>query len=196
MGELCDLYDKIKADIPIQSVMDDGSTATLSNCGSLSPRMSPNGLSPNDNMAKDEIHYFAEEKEDESDNEEDDDLMNTAPNNKKYKDSPRPFCKELKLPQRQKQSEDDFDLLSNAKSLCFFKKKEFPLPFFKKKKKKKKKKSNRKRKYDQISKEAELEESAPAISTTSSYIANRFEIGQCLTSSDGIHQKLSNYLPP
>eukprot|EP00487_Bulimina_marginata_P002510 TRINITY_DN15810_c0_g1_i1.p1 TRINITY_DN15810_c0_g1~~TRINITY_DN15810_c0_g1_i1.p1 ORF type:complete len:150 (-),score=1.97 TRINITY_DN15810_c0_g1_i1:52-501(-) len=39
--DLMELYEKTKQGIPIQSGMDDGgSTATLSNCSSLSPRMS------------------------------------------------------------------------------------------------------------------------------------------------------------
>merc|ERR1712129_308718 len=110
LEELCDLYDKIKADIPIHAgTADDTSTATLSNCSSLSPRMSPSGLSSEENkQSKEEIHYFAEEVDDE--NEEDFDLSNKHQNGLsfvKYKDSPRPqlnrtMSKELKLPNRAK----------------------------------------------------------------------------------------------
>jgi len=108
---LLELYGKCKNGINIQSQIDDGgSTATLSNNSSLSPRISSNGSngsSPNNgewhiDSMKEEIHYFEEE--------------DIAKNTRKIQDSPHPFRKrkELKLPNRTKQNEEDDDLLFNA----------------------------------------------------------------------------------
>merc|ERR1712129_416735 len=50
-----------------------------------------------------------------------------------------------------------------------------------------KKRNKNKRKFDQISKEEE----ETTTTTAADCIAKRFEVGQCLTSSDGVHETLS-----
>ena len=73
--DLIELYEKAKSGVSISQTLDEQSTATLSNCDSLSPRMSPSGLSPNSLLhngwsngpTKEEIHYFDDHDDDDDD---------------------------------------------------------------------------------------------------------------------------------
>jgi len=211
--DLLELYGKCKNGVNIQSQIDDGgSTATLSNSSSLSPRISPNGSSSNhimngslfDHHSIDQSNdYSLEHKIDQKEEEEQQQSYKDSPYPKKYK------SKELRLPNRTTKNDNDqsFDLLFNAnqrnkKRQNEPKKKIFNLSILSAKNHNKNKESSpflnvvsnamdhdehngnhkkiitTKRKFDQISNKS------PTTNNDNNYIANHFEIGHCLNSSD------------
>jgi len=83
-GDLLKLYEIAKEGDPIdvRVPMDEGSTTTVSNCSSLSPRMSPSGLSPQPQARmngdtgawqnepdREEIHYFNDDDDEDHDDD-------------------------------------------------------------------------------------------------------------------------------
>ncbi len=72
--DLLELYEKAKHGIPLARQLDENSTTTLSNCDSLSPRISPSTLSPGllnvsgawrNEPSKEEIPYFDHDDDDD-----------------------------------------------------------------------------------------------------------------------------------